>query len=398
MNICVYETDKNIQDDIATASGEDFPIKTTFVTEDEFLKAVVVQKIDVLFINSNLLNETVRNAIKELIPYIIVLSTDQSSQTFKASLELGAKDFISIPFNTAEITGALHKAQHALASLHMTVKPTGSKSAKLGVFLSSKGGVGKSLLATNLAILLQKSYNAKVLLVDTVARFGSVDILIDINEKKSMGLIPVNLEDYDSYWQEIEDNIVTHASGVHLLVAGEKNEEPLPAQKIRSVLSLVKDKYDFIVVDAESYFNEVNLALLELADIAFFISTFDIASIKNLNAGLETIKSLYFSTDKIKIVINRFDKSNELTITELEKYIKYKIAAIIPEDRETAIHSINTGTPFVLDNPAGELSQAVRNLAECLSGRGCVVNLPSGGGNMPSANWLNKFVHLFGEK
>lgn len=398
MNIVVYEPNKNIHTDLTAAAGEDFHIRTFFQNEDELIKALPVQKIDILIVNSAVITEAIRAAVKDCVPYIIVLAEASSIQTFKASLDIGARDLVTVPFDIPEMTQALRKAQHYLASQKMAAKAPGARNGKITVFMSSKGGVGKSMLATNTALMLQKESGAKVLLIDTVTRFGSTDILIDLSEKKSMGLISVSIDDYDSYWQEIEDNVISHGSGLHLLTAGDKSEEPLTIQKVRAVLTAVKDHYDHIIIDAESYFTDVNLGLLEMADTVFFVSTFDIAAIKNLNLGLETIRSLYFSTDKIKIVINQFDKNNELTIAELERYIKYKITNIIPFDRETVIKSINNGTPFVVDAPQSDIALAVKGLADCVAGKSCVLTVPEGGSAAASQNWLKSFVHIFGEK
>ncbi|MFC1517011.1 AAA family ATPase [Candidatus Margulisiibacteriota bacterium] len=398
MNTVLYEKNAGIVSNIKDNLAEEHRINKVLRNEDELIKVMNTEKPDLLIININEINDAVRDALKNQNLYVLAISPDASADIFKQSLALGAKDFLTLPINKNDLNIALRKAYHYIANIQAMEKSASKNFAKVTTFLSSKGGVGKSLLATNLAFLLHKEFNYKVLLIDTVPRFGNLDILIDINEKKNMGLISLEINDYDALWQDIEDNIITHASGLHLLTAGEKNQETIPLQSLKTILNSVKDKYDHIIIDTENYFNDLNLSLLELSDQVFFISNFDIASIKNLNLGLQTIKSLYFSTEKIKIVVNRYDAKSELTIAEMEKYLKFKVSVLVPEDRETVLRSINRGIPFVQEATTAEIYNAVKRLADCLLGKSGKLKVPETDKKAAKSSWLNNFVHIFKEK
>lgn len=400
MNIFVYEKDPDIQNKLKELFSEQ-KIKKFLKTPEELIELINSSAIEVLLIKLSEISEQLKELIKIKIPYLIVITEENmSSEIFKKSLECGAKDYFSgLPASEKEIAKVLSKANSYLNQLKQNTAKD-KKNAKVITFLSSKGGVGKSICCTNLASLMQKEYQKKILMIDMVPRFGSLDILIDVKEKKSMGLIPVNLESYSSYWQEIEDNIITHSSGLHLLTTGEKNSETVSLAKLKTILAAVKDKYDFIFIDTDCGFSELNLGLLELSDQVLFISTFDIPAIKNLSLGLETIKSFYFSTDKIKIIINRFDKNNEITVEELEKFLKYKVTGVIPEERATVLNAINRGIPFIFDlNGESALIKSLKNISECLLGKECKVEIPTGPDlNHKNNGWLGNFLEIFKEK
>jgi len=282
---------------------------------------------------------------------LVVFSKEATPASFKKALELRANDYLPLPLNDDELHSVLEKAEKYLhENIHEKKQ---HKHGKVISFLSSKGGVGKSVLSVNLAHLIYKDLSAKVILVDTVVRFGSADILLDINEKKSMASIPAHPENKENYWAEIQNSIISTPEKIDVLLAGEK--------------------YEYIIIDTENVFNDLNVSLLEISDLTVFVSTSDLSALKNLKLGLETLKSYYYSMDKVKIIINRFDKLNELTITELEKFLKYKIALLIPEDRETVICSINKGQPFAGINPEAPLTIALHKMIDCIQGKNCSV-------------------------
>lgn len=344
-------------------------LKKIVNSEEELMLALNDEKIDILLINLNELSITLQKKITENAGYLIVFSRETTAAGLKKALELRANDYLSLPLNEEELENALLKAEKYLQENVREKKQ--HQQGKVISFLSSKGGVGKSVLAVNLAHLLYKKLSAKVIVIDTVTRFGGVDILLDINEKKSMATIPVTVENKDNYWAEVQHSVVSIPGKIDVLLAGDKHEDAISVEKIKNIVGVLRDKYDYIVIDSENSFNEMNVSLLEISDLSIFVSTSDLSALKNLKLGLETLKSYYYSMNKVKIVINRFDKLNELTVTELEKFLKYKIALLVPEDRETVLRSINKGEPFSDGDMDTPLCQALHRMIDCIQGKSC---------------------------
>jgi pilus assembly protein CpaE len=398
MNIYLYEADPQIIDNVTKNLEGSFAIKKVLSEEKKLTESLSKEKIDVLIIDINEINVDFREAIKEAIPYIISLSRNSSPAAFKKALEFGVKDYIPIPFTTGELLSALNKARHYLANVQAMQKVSTKKSAKIITLISSKGGTGKSVLAANLAVMLQKELCQKVLILDTVRRFGSIDIILDLNEKKSMEMVSDELEPTEAAWQEVSENLIKHKLGLELLTAGDKKTEHLPPAKIKAILTLAKDKYDYIIIDTENYFEEPLLSLLEMSDMVLYVSLFDLAALKNLKLGLETIKAYYFSTEKIKLIINCFDHNSELTISELEKFLSFKVSAVVPEDRPTVIKSINKGIPFTSETSENEIYRAMQNMVALITGKECVMKIPEGNKGAASQNWLKSISGMFTEK
>lgn len=371
MQIYLFEKDEETIIYLKKFFKDKHELKKIVNTENELKEALDNEKIDVLFINLNELKSGALNKLTENVGYLIIFSRETNAAGLKKALELRANDYLPLPLSEEDLHAALSKAERYLQENVREKKQ--QKQGKIVSFLSSKGGVGKSVLAANLAYLLHREVPAKVILVDTAARFGSADILLDINEKRSMATIPVAPDTKEGYWAEIQNSIVANPGKIDVLLAGDKYEEALSAEKIRNIVYALREKYEYVVIDSENCFNELNVSLLEISDLVVFVSTSDLAALKNLKLGLETLKSYYYSMDKVKIVINRFDKLNELTVAELEKFLKYKIALLVPEDRETVLRSINKGEPFAGESPELPLNEALYKLIDCIHGKACVV-------------------------
>ncbi len=395
MDIVVYIKKEEERAAVTAVVEEKYTLNHSVNELEELFSLAAADLIDVLIVDLAEIDELFIERLKNRVHYVIIVSKNATAQELKKALPLNVKDFLDLPLVETELQKALKNAEDYIQANGLHSR----HAAKVIALISSKGGVGKSVLAVNLAALLQKEHGKKVLLIDPLPRFGSLDILLDLKSEKSLEYISDEPEDSDNFWKDINDNLIVHYSGVNLLTAGEKAEDYLEIDKFKRILKAVKDKYDYIIVDTESYFNEFNLAILELAEIIFYVTAFDIPSIKNLNAGLAAIKSLYFSLDKIKIILNRYDRNNEITIPELEKYINSKIAGVIPEDLAVVKNSINRGVPFVLENIDNNfLRESIRKIAAVSCGKAGSEDLTEVIEKQKNNNsWLNGLMNMFRE-
>jgi len=375
MNVIVFDNEKSILSKIKSGMSGKANLKRIATNEEELLMILNDDIKDVIMLNINMLTDNITDILRDDRHYIIAYSDKSNVEDFKTSLDIGAKDFLNLPIKKPELLKSLEKANFYIKNSQDMQKSAKKRSAKTIMFMSTKGGIGKSVIVTNLAYILQKQFDKQILLIDSIPRFGTLDILLDIADKKSITYIDVESESDEDLLQDIEDNTCVHSSGLHLLRAGDIYNEPLIAQNLQVILEAVQSKYDYILIDTDSTFNEFNLAMVEFAHTVFFISTLSISCIRNLNFGIETIKSIYYSIDKIKILINRFNKGGELTIADVEKFLKHKVSSVIPEDYETVIRSVNKGTPFLTEaNVNPELRNAFRVLAGITTGQKVSVN------------------------
>jgi pilus assembly protein CpaE len=105
-----------------------------------------------------------------------VLVSDVDPALLLHAMRAGIRDILSPQADAAEIRVLLERACQSFATRHRgpeTQSENGGKGLVIGVF-SPKGGVGKTTLATNIAIGLGQIAPMSVVIVDLDLQFGDV--------------------------------------------------------------------------------------------------------------------------------------------------------------------------------------------------------------------------------
>jgi pilus assembly protein CpaE len=139
--------------------------------------------------------------------------------------------------------------------------------------------------------------------------------------------------------------------------------ESIPATLVSAVLDLLKQQFDFVVVDTPPAFDDHVLAAFDQSDMVALLATLDIPALKNLKLTLETLDLLNYPRERWRLVLNRADSKVGLAVGEVEKTLKAPIVAQIPSSRDVPA-SINRGVPIVLDDPKHPVSLAIKDFAE----------------------------------
>ena len=251
--------------------------------------------------------------------------------------------------------------------------------AILVTVFSAKGGCGKTTLSTNLAVALTEGGRNRVCLVDLDLSFGDVAIALQLFPAHTIA-DAVSLGDgLDS--AAVESLLTPHNNipGLSTLVAplDPGSNRGITADLVRQVLSILRDEYDYVVVDTPPAFDEQVLEALDQSDLIALIATLDIPALKNLKLTLETLEEINFPREKWAVVLNRSDSKVGLALNEVEKTLRVPISIQIPSSRDVPA-AINRGVPIIYDNPKHPVSVAIRQFAEkhVLTGRHTDSSIP----------------------
>ena len=240
--------------------------------------------------------------------------------------------------------------------------------AKVIVLFSTKGGVGKTVISTNLGVCLAKE-DKKVLLVDLDLQVvGDMANMLDLKPRRAM----IDLMGHFKKDEEISlnkaDFLVRHPSGFDFLPGVLKLQQTphLEAEKIKEVLLLFESDYDYIIIDGGQVFNDVLVAALNLANLILLVVTPDILSIYQTKWALDTLQYLHFPLMMIRIILNRAESMSSISLEDIMSSLPHEIISQIPSDGKSVYLSINRGVPVVLDNPRSKVSRMLKVLAEGL--------------------------------
>jgi len=249
-----------------------------------------------------------------------------------------------------------------------------SRRGRVVTVFSAKGGSGKTTLATNLAAVLADGGRRQVCIVDLDLAFGDVAIALQLFPVRTIADAVPLAGAIDS--SAVAAMLTPHSGGLSAIVAP---TEPSASESIKStlishLLDVLRNEFDYIVVDTRAAFDDEVMAALDVSDLIALIVTPDVPALKTLKITLETLIELSYSRDKFRLVLNRSDAKVGISHAEVEKTAQMEITGYIPSSRDVPA-SVNRGVAIVQDDPRHPVSQGIRRFAEVevvgtLSGRG----------------------------
>jgi pilus assembly protein CpaE len=240
--------------------------------------------------------------------------------------------------------------------------PDGPRGRIVTVF-SAKGGCGKTTMSTNLAAVLADRGKREVCLVDLDLAFGDVAIALQLFPSHTIAdAIPLG-DTLDA--QGVASLLTPHSPGLAALVAPVEPgaASTIPAELVGRILYILREEFDYVVVDTPPAFDDQVLAAFDRSDVIALLATMDIPAIKNLKLTLETMELLNYSKDRYQVVMNRADAKVGLVVSEVEKTLRTPIVSQIPSSAEVP-KATNRGVPIVLDQPKHPVSLAIRAFAD----------------------------------
>lgn len=290
---------------------------------------------------------------------IILLVRETSADLLKKAIKLNIYDVLEIPFTHNDIRETIRRAEE-----NMEDKKTASK--RITIF-GTKGGVGKSFLAVNLAVGLMDKNKNRVSLFDTNYQFGDIALMLDLHPKYSVyDILPV-IEQLDS--KILDSFLTTHNSGVKVLPAPldiSTSLQGVNSKTTMKILDNLSKMSDYIIVDTSSYFSEYMLNIFKDTDYLIIVSSKDTPSIKNLKITLQILEQIKFPDENIYIILNRADSKVGITVEEIEETIQRKIDIAIPSDRIVPI-SVNKGVPLITGAPRSAVTKSIYKLIKIIT-------------------------------
>lgn len=291
----------------------------------------------------------------------IMVTAEYSTDLRRLASEAGFSGVYGIPLDSTELLVCL---KNIVAVGGRRGDKTPKKGQVITIF-STKGGVGKTVVATNLAVSLSELTKSTVALVDLDLQFGDVGVMLKLMPKHTLYDL-VGLESVDI--GQIKGFMTKYSERLDVFVAPLQPElgDLVTPETIKPLFGWLRQAYDYIVIDTPPSFNDNVLAALDETDRLYLVSALDLPSIKNIKLCLQTLKLLDFDREKVDLALNRVEKNIGLTPVEVEAVFKEEISIQIPSDPAVAI-AVNKGMPVVLESPKALASKVLIKMSEELA-------------------------------
>lgn len=300
----------------------------------------------------------------------VMVTAELSTQLLHKALRAGVKDVLSAPIDTDQLMESIDRVADGLPSAEQLVAgsppPPQESYDQVGrviTVFSTKGGSGKSVVATNLAVALARRSSRPVVLIDGHLQFGDAAVMLKLHPKRTVVDAIDQLDALDAGM--IDDLTTVHEpSGLRVLPAP---LEPTFADQISGVqftelVEKVRATAGYVIIDLPAIFNEVVLNVIETSDDIIFVAGLDIPNIKNVKIAMGTLNMLNVPKEKLHLVLNRADSKVKLDVSEVERTLGVTAAAHVPSDVVVPI-SVNKGEPVVLSAPKSGPARAFEQLA-----------------------------------
>ena len=295
---------------------------------------------------------------------VILLCSGECSGILAEALDAEVADVIPLPQLTENIVFAIRKACQA----EKRTVGSGSHVGRVVTVFSPKGGIGKTVVSTNLAVSFAKYHKTRTLLLDLDLQFGDAAIMLGIEPEKTIYDLVVAPGELDS--EKLAGYTTAHPCGLDILPAPIRPEdaELVTEGKLARLLEVARTSYDMIIVDTSPFFHGPMLATLDRTDILLLLCGLDIPTIKNVRLGLQTLELLSFPPERTRVILNRANTNVGLKRSEVEETLRTKVHVELPSDRAVPM-AVNRGKPVALAEPGAEFSKAIRDLSDMVAQR-----------------------------
>lgn len=234
-----------------------------------------------------------------------------------------------------------------------------TRQASVVTVFSTKGGVGKSVVATNLAAALaDQGHRTCVLDLDVAC--GDVAIMLQLTPLHTLADLADLHGDLDV--SAVESLLTPHSEGLAVLAAPVRLGAPVPPDRVGAVLDTLRTMFDVVVVDTAAAFDDHSLQALDRSDTLVLVGTLDIPALKSLKMATGTLDLLNIPRERWRLLLNRADPKVGLTATELEETLGMKVAASLPSSRDVLV-AVNRGEVLVHADRNHQVSKAIASLA-----------------------------------
>jgi pilus assembly protein CpaE len=301
----------------------------------------------------------VDHAVKQRPDRPVVVMSEASPNGFlRQAFEAGADDVITLPQPSEQVAFTLQKVIARRKGLAMP----GRAAAPIIAVLGPKGGTGKTLIATNLAVALAQR-DANVVLVDLDLQFGDIGLALGLSPERTMYDLMKAGPPFDH--EKLDRHLIRHSSGVKVLIAPTRPDQAsaVSIDFLREVYASLRTMCDAVIVDTPPGFTPEVIATIDVSGEICMVGMLDSLSLKNTKLGLETLDLMGYDTERVSLVLNRADSRVGITPDDVSTIVGRKPDVFIPSDREIP-RSINEGTPIVAAKPQSGAAKAFRGLAD----------------------------------
>ena len=344
------------------------PLEETFQPGFDISEVFADQTVPrVLLLGPELDQETmlwIAGAIDAMaVPTAVVAVAEPTPKLVLEAMRVGVRDVIDPDATDDEFREVLDRARERATRL--TGTGTGGERRENGrtiVVASPKGGVGKSTVAVNIAIDLARVAPSQVVLVDLDLRFGDVATMLDLSPVHTIGDVFATRGGLDTLL--LKTFLTAHSSGLWVVAAPESPAaaDTVESQQVQQMLQVLAAQFRYVVVDTGSGLDEHTLAALEAATDAVFVSSLDVAGMRNMRKEIDLLATVGVMPGRQHLIVNLADRRSGVRSDDVAAVVGLPVETVVPRSADVLL-AANRGVPLLTkDKQGGAAAKSLRSI------------------------------------
>ena len=288
---------------------------------------------------------------------VVVLYHGSPNGFLERAFEAGADDLVSLPQSAGQLGFAFEKA----LARSRGAGAASSDGAMITV-LGPKGGTGKTVTSSNLAVALALAGRSSVI-VDLDLQFGDIGLALGLEPTKTIYDLATSGGTLDG--DKIDSFLAQHGSGAKALLAPLRPDQAaaIGTAFLREVFEILRSRFDFVIVDTPPAFSPEVIAAVDSSSHLCMVGMLDALSLKDTKIGLETLGEMGYDPRAITLVLNRADSSVGITQLDVEQLLGRAPDVLVGSDRAIP-RALTSGEPITVAEPKSKAARSYAALAE----------------------------------
>jgi pilus assembly protein CpaE len=281
-----------------------------------------------------------------------------------------------VPFSSEQLTSTIREVYRRLQNTRVVVRAPApatpapaapSVNGKTIAVFGPKGGVGKTMVAANLAVAIRQLRGKATALAD--GNFAMGDLHLYLNIKPDHTILDFVERGQEGDLETLQRILQRHASGLAFLARPERPEhaEMVSAEAFRRVLDLLNQAYEYTVVDCATTYDDRTLAVLDRADTILLLVTPEVGALINATIFLDLAQVLGYPRERVRIVLNRYDSQVGISVGDAESAFSRPVEFRIPSRGRDLASTLNAGVPIITAQPGSEVAKVIGQIAEVVT-------------------------------
>jgi pilus assembly protein CpaE len=297
---------------------------------------------------------------------VVILCTAATNGYVAEAIEAGVDDIVTLPADGDPRVAQAMSQQVAFTVEKAMARRRGARSlaghalGRMICVLGLKGGSGKTLTSSNLAVALADAGHT-VALVDLDLQFGDVGLTLGLRPERTVYDLVRSGGSLDA--EKLEDFLTVHASGIRALLAPARPDQAgvVTAAFLKDVYPLLRSMHDFVIVDTPPNFSAEVIGAVDASTEVCLVAMLDSLSLKNSKLGFETLELMDYA-GPIRLVLNRADSNVGISPEDVVSIMGRAPDMLVPSDRNVT-RSVNQGEPIALLHRRSDAARAFHTLA-----------------------------------